>query len=348
MKIATNKSLLLLFLTVILLSSCATSRMYTTLDILRPAEVTFAKDVNRILIVNNSVPQADNVGHFNLLLPNGNNNPEIVKFDSAAIFCNARLREDLEETGFFNSVQALHTSQNSSNNFYKTTPLDNNKINALCYLYNVDAIISLDKIETGGTLGEYHNESNEIFSALDVKIKTDWSIHHLNPTSIITKTYTDEFSWENWNVKNLPNRYDALVDASLLTGTNVAERFIPFWEKQDRYFYNPKNKLMRQAMDSVFVKKWDAAIQLWQKVADESKRNNLKFYATNNIAIAYEIIGNIEKALYFCNQAITIYPEILIYNFSEDNTIYNLMDYLSFLKKREDELILIEKQLGNY
>ena len=49
---------------IFLITSCASTRMYTTLDILRPAQVSFAPEVNNILIVDNSVSQPATVGHY--------------------------------------------------------------------------------------------------------------------------------------------------------------------------------------------------------------------------------------------------------------------------------------------
>ena len=51
---------------ILILSSCVTPRMFTTLDVLRPAEVTFNPEVQNVLIVNNSVVQPYNLGHADI------------------------------------------------------------------------------------------------------------------------------------------------------------------------------------------------------------------------------------------------------------------------------------------
>jgi hypothetical protein len=48
----------------LLFSSC-TTMMYTSIDVLRPAKVSFDKNASNLLIVNNTVVQPNNIGHRN-------------------------------------------------------------------------------------------------------------------------------------------------------------------------------------------------------------------------------------------------------------------------------------------
>lgn len=326
---------------VFLLSSCKTQKMFTTLDLLRPAEITFAPGAKNVVIVNNSVVQPYNVGHLN----DNSTVSQTVKFDSAALFCNASLRENLESKEFFNSVNMAQTNQNKTDNFYKINTLDKESVRFLCDLYKADAVISLDHIQTEDKIGQYYSDFS-VVSALDVKVVTTWSVHYPDNTASTFKQFTDEFSWEEESSPSLPERYDALVDACILTGGNVADRMVPRWEKQERYFYTPKNSLMEQAMDSVERRNWKGAIELWKQAADQSKNNTLKFRASNNIAIAYEILGDLDNAIEYSQQTINLYPYITVISFSENDDIYGIVQYNEFLKKRKDEVELIKKQLS--
>ena len=122
-------------------------------------------------------------------------------------------------------------------------------------------------------------------SALDVRIDSKWTIHY--PTDSVSnfKEFTDEFSWEEKEINKLPNRYDALVDACILAGSNISDRMIPRWDKEERYFYTPKKALFVQAMDSVTYKNWPAAIELWKNASNTSKNYSTRFHAFNNIIL---------------------------------------------------------------
>ncbi|NLI72562.1 MAG: hypothetical protein GX361_07515 [Bacteroidales bacterium] len=339
MKTLTSKHLILF--AAIILSSCATPRMFTTLDLLRPAEVTFEPGVKNVLVVNNSVVQPNNKKQKSA----NDKNSGTLTFDSTALFCNASLRESLEAKEFFNTVKMAPNSQNTTDNYNKISPLDKKKVKALCDLYDVDALISLDHIQANDETSKYY-EDYTIMNALDIKVNTIWSIHYPNNTATTHKQFTDEFSWEEAKSVDLPKKHDALVDACILTGSNVAERMIPRWEKQDRYFFTPKKPLMQQAMDSVKTRNWQSAISLWKHALKQSKNFNTKFQASNNIAIAYEILGDIDNAFLYCEQAINYYPYVMFFYISDSEHIYEILNYYDFLKKRKEEIALISKQLS--
>gem|GEM_PF-344576 len=327
-----------------MICSCSTPRMFTTLDILQPAEVTFLPQVQNVLIVNNAPTQPYDWGHYDFNNYGSQPVGTFLRFDSAAIFCAASLRENLEAKEFFNSVSMSQTNANMSGKFDIITPLSNETVLFLCNLYKTDAVISLDQIKTYDYLTKYTDEG---VSSLDVKIETRWSIHYPYDTLQMAKSFTDEFSWEENNYKKLPNRYDALVDACILTGSNVADRMIPRWEKQDRYFFAPKKPLFQQAMDSVTHRNWTAAIRLWSQAADETKSNSLKMQAMNNIAIAYEILGDLDNAILFAEKAAKFYPQITTFSDSGNEELLDAIHYYELLKQRKQEIKILDKQLNN-
>lgn len=353
MKFAVTKILPALGL-LFLITSCSTAKMFTTLDILRPAQVSFAPEVNNILIVDNSVPQPASVGHY-LEKLNSNETSIELQFDSAAIFCTASLRESLEEKGFFRNVHLAQNRLNLSGKFSRITPLTPEVVKSLCAVYHTDAVLSLDRLIYADKITEYvYLNDLAVYNDLDVKIRTDWSVYYPTDKPITYTQFTDSFTWQSSSMTRskaadqLPARYDALVDASLITGLNVVDRLIPRWEKEDRYFYNPRNKYMRQAMDSVVVRNWPAAIVLWKKVAEKHGSSSLKYKANNNIAIAYEILGDLDNALQYCDKAIKAYPEVLLF-YSDQlmNDIHELLLYKEVLLKRAEEIKQIKTQLGN-
>lgn len=330
------------FVSLLLFTSCVTQKMFTTLDILRPAEVTFAPEVKYVLIVNNAPVQPNNIGHTT----GGSSVSTIVPFDSAALFCNASLRESLDEKEFFSEVTVAQAGQNQSGDFYKISPLHQDDIRHLSRMYGADAVISLDHILVEDDVNVFYTDYGEAQNALDVKVITSWSVHYPNKTSPQMKQFTDEFSWESKSVGELPSRYNALVDACILTGSNVADRMIPRWEKQDRYFYTSSKKLMQQAMDSVAHRSWGGAITLWKKAASEYKQPRNQYQIYNNIGIAYEILGDIDNALRYGQQALDIYTGTIALFLIDNADVLRQIEYVEFLKKRKNEIAQIKQQLS--
>lgn len=333
----------------VLFTSC-TSLLYTTLDVLRPAKVAFATDANDLLIVNNAVKQPAEYGHKTKLL---NESPKnvLVKTDSMSIFCLGALTEDLEGKDFFSSVQLIPNTVNTGNEFFNSAGLNDETVKNLCQSKHANVILSLDKIKVDDDLIEDYVPQNATYlSALELKFETTWSIHYLNKPNVSTIQFVDTVFWESESyyrkkaMDDLPNRNDALVDGALNVGHKTADRFVPYWDKVDRYFFNPNIKLMKQGMDSVYVKNWKSAITLWEKEFNKTKSVWVQAQAANNIAIGYEITGDLDKALEYAVKAYFSIGKMPIVNYE---SFVRLSDYVNELTQRKNELVILKKQLGD-
>lgn len=345
----TNKlKIILLAFGAVFFTSC-TRLLYTSLDVLRPARVAFALNANDLLVVNNTIIQPANYGHTTQLL---NENPKNINLsnDSLAIFCLGALTEDLEGKDFFSSVQLLPKSVNTGTEFFKPTTLTDNNVKKLCTSNHANVILSLDNIKLNDDLLEqYLPESSTYLSSLEAKYETFWSIHYPNNPDVISVHFKDTLYWESESyyrkqaMNELPKRTDALIDGALNAGHNSVNRFVPYWEKVDRFFFKSNNKLMKQGMDSVYVKNWKSAIESWQNAYNKSKNAWIQAQAANNIAIAYEITGDIDKALEYATRSYYTLGKI---TFVDYNSFIRLSDYIVELNQRKKEIAILKKQVG--
>jgi len=335
---------------IILTSSC-TKLLYTSLDVLRPAKVNFDVNANDLLIVNNAAVQPPNYGHTT------KTKNIIVRADSVAIFCLGALNEDIESKNFFKSAQLIPKSQNIANDFNNPSTLSKALVNKLCIENHSNIILSLDKIKIIDNLSEFNNENAISFTnppsyiaSLEVKVESHWSIHYLNKLAVDEVRFRDSLYWEFESesragaLKNIPKREDALVDAALYAGRNSVNRFIPYWDKVDRYLFNSSNKLMKKAMDSVYVKNWKSAIETWKTIYQTTKSNLQKVQSANNIAVALEITGDINNAIKYANESYRLYLKFID---PDKVTRFRLKNYILDLKQRKNEISVLKVQLGN-
>jgi len=332
----------------VFLSSC-TKLLYTSLDVLRPAKVAFNSDVNNILIINNTVPQPADIGHSTRFAFE-EAKKETFNTDSLSIFCLGALKEDIESKNFFSSVQLSPNSINTGTDFSSANYISDETVKALCSSTHTDAIISLDKIKVKDEITEIFDAlSNSYVSTLELNFESYWSIHYPNKEEFYALQFRDTVYWgaesnsRKRGIKELPKREDALVDGALYVGQNTVNRLVPYWDKVDRYFFNPNKKYFKQAMDSVYVKNWNSAISNWQTAMNQSKSNWTKAQAANNIAIAYEITGNIDKALEYASQAFYNLQEL---SFADYNSFIRISDYVTELIQRRKDMITLKNQLG--
>jgi len=222
-------------------------------------------------------------------------------------------------------------------------------VKSLCKSSQANVILSLDQIKVNDDLAEYFiPENGSYLATLELRFETSWSINYPNQAKVSTIQFKDTLYWEAESnnrkkaVSDLPKRQDALIDGALYVGQNSINRFVPHWEKVDRYFFNPQNSLMKQGMDSVYVKNWKSAIYYWEKAKETSHNTWIEAQAENNIAIAYEIIGDIDKALQYTTLS---YKSFGLLDFSNSETLYRLSEYVEELTIRKNEIAMLKKQL---
>ncbi len=347
MKPYKQKFILLVF-GIVLFSSC-TQLLYTSLDVLRPAKVEFNSNANDLLVVNNAVIQPQSYGHKTVLMNNKTTNL-LLSSDSLAIFCLSSLAEDMENKAFFSSVKVLPNSVNKSIEFFKPDKLMDDTVNVLCKSNQANILLSLDNIKVNDDLNEYYLDDNYSFlNSLEVKYETTWSIHYPNKPEVKTIIFKDTLYWETQSYNrrqaqwDMPNRKDALIDGALEVGRKCVNRFTPFWDKVDRYFFSSGNKYINQGMDSVYVKNWKSAIAIWTSVYNTNTNGLVQAYAANNIAIAYEISGDIDKALEFATKSYYSFGRLTIPDYS---SFIRISDYINELNQRKNEIVILKKQLG--
>lgn len=338
---------ILLTFGVVFITSCSTPLLYTSLDVLRPAQVAFAPEAKSLLLVNNTVVQPPYQGHKTEQLNKKAKNVDI-STDSLSIYCLGALLEDVEGKDFFSTINLVPNSTNKTNDFSQITELDQNTVKSLCQANHANAILSLDKLQVIDNMYESYVESftaeNTFVATIELQFESTWSIHYLNKPDVTKVKFKDVVTWESSSdnikqaVKELPKRTDALIDGALAVGRKCVDRFIPYWDKVDRYFYDSKNKTMKQGMDSVYVKNWKSAINLWETAYNTEKSHLTKSQAANNLAIAYEITGNLDNALLYAKTCLSLLGELSTPNYDSVMRIANYIEELNTRKKEIDSL----------
>ncbi len=343
-----NSAKIILFLSVTLLSSC-TTMLYTSLDVLRPAKITFDASANQLLIVNNTVAQPVDYGHKTEFYNDKSRNV-VQQTDSMPTYCLSVIYEELGSSEFFNDVQLHLNSVNNSTDFFTVKALEPDTIEALCKKYKSNVVLSLDRMKVNDKIAELYDETNySYYTALIARYESQWSVHYPGKDKYGTVIFRDTVFWdaESFQRKNalkaLPERADALIDGALYVGQNSVKRFLPYWEKVDRYFFSTNNKKMKEGMDSLYVKNWKAAITIWESAMAKSNMN-LKAKLANNIAIAYELTGDIEKAKENVQKSLEYIQQ---YPMANAKHLAIINKYAIELQNRNKEIEVIDKQLGN-
>jgi len=337
----------LMLLLALFITSC-TSMLYTSIDVLKPAKVTFDKEAANLLVLNNSTPQPATYGHKNELYGETKKNVS-VNTDSLAIFCLSVVNEEFQKNDFFQNSQLHLPSVNIGFGFFNTNAPKPDTLKFMSQLYNADVVLSLDKIMVSDRIADYYNyEGNFFYALLEANFETTWSVSYPKLNKSQSYIFKDTIYWDAESylrkkaLEGLPNRYNALIDGALYVGQSTMKKLVPWWDKEDRYFFSSNNKVIKLGLDSVYTKNWNAAISIWEKGLPKVKLA-IQAKILHNMAIAYEISGNMPKAVETVTKSLKVYESASVIDY---NHYFTITQYKQQLENRSKEIEIINRQLG--
>jgi hypothetical protein len=334
---------------VVLLSACDSIR-YVSIDTYKPAEIIFPGNVSTVLIVNNAVPQPSDTG-YEYSLFGVKQDTARASADSALFDACRSLGEAIMETDYFNDVLLLHEPLRKDNNFLHDERLSKDEIDALYNETGADAIISIDRLLfhmnkevlafKEGYLGGY------------VKVKVNGIMRAYAPgreTALATVIVSDSIDWFEY-AYSLEAMKDVIVspDAALrLAGEYIgglsSPNFVPYWQRETRWYYTDSSSDWKRATAYVESDKWEQANSLWQKIYNSSNKPKIKAKAASNIAFYLELKSEFREAHDWALKASTLFKE----HSGEGSDDYKrLSQYVAALLERIKDDKKLNMQLGN-
>ena len=127
-----------------LFSACSTIE-YIGIETYNPAEITFPKNVDKVLIVNNAVPQPDDVGYIYNLYGTVQDTAR-AHADSALYDACHSLGKSIVDVPFFNDVLLYHGGTRQNTKYLEDEKLTPEIVKELCRETGTDAVISFDRL----------------------------------------------------------------------------------------------------------------------------------------------------------------------------------------------------------
>jgi len=311
--------------------------------------VNFPADVDEILIINNSYPQPHDYGHKTIL--SGGTKKATINTDSISYYSLIALAEAIDKQDFFRNVRINLNSVNQKQYFFIQNIPSDSLITEISSREKSKAIVSLNRMMVNDIQGDvFNDESGKYVAYLEAIYESSWSVHFPATKQKTTLTVRDTVYWESESfvrekaIKGLPDRRNALIDGAMVAGDRAVKKFIHYWDKVDRYIFNSNNKVLQQAIDSVYLKNWKGAIGIMENFLATNKGTaSLKYKACHNLAVIYEISGDVKKAFEYSKKALEYLSASLI---SDYQKIITVATYYEELRKRVTEVDKINKQIG--
>lgn len=325
--------------------SCSTMRTLV-IEIPQPSGEELPKSIQSLTLVNRTVDNRYTdlpSDSLQKIFYKAQFNIDTVVYDlQAADTTLQALGELLFESGRYDFVIPKNRFLPFKKNAFLTTPMPWPEVEQLCSTYNTDAVLSLDHFKTR-VITKYDRQSyfnpmdNEYYpayvAAMTIEYEALFRVYDPAQKRIVSSDFVrDTLIWDDSDVttRDLFNRFTPVKQALTEAGINIALKYsakisTSWREERRRYFSKGKGKF-EQAAEIAGTGDWQTATALWKDVAENSNSKSVKSKAQLNIALGYEMQGDLSEAV---SWAVKSYE-----------TMYRqaTYDYLQILKKRVNEI----------
>lgn len=284
----------------LLLPACS-SITYLHIETYNPATITFPEQVKKILVVNNAVAQAPDVG-YELKIYGVEQDTCRALADSALYYACKSLGNAIVEANYFEDVLLYNTPTRTDDLYLADEKLSQSQVRRLCAETGTDAVISFDRLL-------FQMKKNVIgyvegFVAGEAKVNASGVLRVYIPSrsaSLTTAMVSDSLTVFEMadDLKQLneiiPSPDDMLSLAGSVIGQNSSPLFVPYWQEEPRWYFKGNGSRWKEATAYANTQNWEQAAALWTIIYQKSS-GKAKAKAASNMAFYEEMKGEFQKA----------------------------------------------------
>ncbi len=248
----------------------------------------------------------------------------------------------LFESGRYDYVIPRNRFMNGSKSSNFAQPLPWETVRELTREFDTDALLSLEHLGAR-VITDFGNESfydpfqDGFYSAASAQMKIQYEAQFrvYDPKEekiVLNKFLRDTLYWEDADVstRNLFSKFTpvkkALSEAGIAIALDLSERISVIWRTERRTYFGGREENMQNAGQFAQNGNWQTALNLWEETAVNSKSKSRISKAQFNVALAYEMTGNLDEAIDWALKSYKTMYRPLTY------------EYLQVLKRRKNEL----------
>lgn len=340
------KKVLLIFTalaTFILFSGSA----WVKLTLIRPSEIVLPEYLKSIALIDRTVQEESTQNKIEQVVTG-----EFFKQDEQAVF---RIGEGfIEACSGTKRFETIRTAERYKANGTKNTfptPLDWNTVSEICSKHQTDILLSIEIFDTDFLLTnapvkiDTKSDDGKVSTRVEFKANGVAVINFgIRLYDAANRVILDEYQTShrlNFDAQaptlqvalnQLLDKTEAINRASYDAGFIYGERITPTYYQVTRYFFDKPKKELGAGVRYSEVADWNNAIKAWTKVVDNGDRKDAG-RAAYNIAVAWEVLGDLEQAKEWAAKSHTEFEEkdadeyykMLNYRIREENVVQRQM-----------------------
>ncbi len=327
------------------------SSAWVKLTLLSPADISVPQHIQKLLVLDRTLPKDERMNMIEQVLSG-----EIMRQDEQAVqhTINGIVAVTQNAPRFtIERATERYIGETSGTIFPDALPWD--VVENLCNKYKADAIVAVETLDsdymiTNGTrMVEKKDPGGNKINVLEFTVEgvgivnVGIRLYDSKEKSIADQyQFSEQMKWDAHGgsvadaAQGILNKVAAINEVCYRAGKIYAQRISPTYYTVKRYFYDkPKsNKYLAEGVRKSEVADWKGAIESWEKAIEKGKKDKDKGRAAFNIAVAYEVLGDLDKALEWAAKSYTEYEE------------KDANDYHRTLKNRINNEAYAKQQLG--
>ena len=330
------KKYFILLMTPLLFTACQVMQE-VSFDQLMPATISYGVPVHKVGVVNNVLPP-DNSKNVEQAI-----SPKIVvkQVDGDGRKTAQEFAQRLADEHYFDKVvivdSLFHDPKKGRDN-----SLTLGEVNDLAQSLDVDVIYTIDKQQTLFQEGLYYEEGNDYLTVATIaKFAAKVSVYL--PHRIVAVASFIAADSVLLGVGDWKPSQQVVEEMSALAGNFPLDYLIPTWQTRYRNFYAAGSIPMKDAAFYALTGDWEEAYKRWKTIYKVNTKDKMRIYSSYNIAVYFEVAGDIDKALEWA----TICKKILEKNpkWLSSDKYTRVVLYLAQLEDRKKEVLLLKRQL---
>jgi hypothetical protein len=291
----------------------------TSLQVLRPADITLEDNIINVGVINRTYPTKKNQA-WNIVegVLTGEGIGTDRRGSDAAV---DGMINVMSQSPRFKLMKLDIDNLKGSGTGQFPEPLTRAKINEVCQRNNLDALIALEAFDSDSRVNFSPitirtRVSRDVFQDLPgfradsrMNVTAGWRIYN-NKSEVIS----DEFRYNDFLMFTgqgltqqealgaLPPKFQCLVNTGYHSGEIYGRRITPLWVTESRRYYRKGNDELEKAGRMVRSGNWESAAEIWKKEA-QNKDEKMAGRASYNMAVFCETRGNFDIALEWCQKA---------------------------------------------
>lgn len=300
----------------LILSACSPVQ-YLKIEIGEPGKEDLAENIRSLTLVNRAVDERfENIREDSIqkiYIANDLTLDTILYDITAADTVIRALGELLFESGRYDIVIPEYRFLAHRRNAFFSEEMPWGEVKELCDTFHTDAVLSLENFKT--LISTTYDDDfvwdvdgylyNHVYvGTMAILYEAFFRVYDPSKNRVANRTFLkDTLIWQEagFSKAELLNRITtikgALIESGIAAALDYSEKISNSWHSETRKYYKTGDQLMGQAHNAVQEEDWLRAIETWQNLASREKKGGLKSKAEYNIALGYEMLGDIREAI---------------------------------------------------